>query len=277
MGWQRVEFFFGGGGRQGRGRRKWAWARWWIYVDGKMAALGCSTVEMFWRVLGTREYVGWADESVLLGRGSGSSRRLRQDRLCPQSHGLWLWLWLWLHNRLHRHKFTQLPLLNRVLAHPEEAQRRLSPQKRHRQAGRAKVSTHALGLWAEGNGQWAVSTSAVSLPTSTLPHFHEGTITPYCARLETARLPPESGTHEDRLFLAQPASSPAPPQSPPSRGAGMPWRSLEEAPPLQGPESQKQAQHIGNQGSINIWIASKIAREPMQGLWGWSVTISGGR
>lgn len=224
MGWQRVEFFFGGGGRQGRGRRKWAWARWWIYVDGKMAALGCSTVEMFWRVLGTREYVGWADESVLLGLGAADD--------CART-GFAL--------RVTGFGFTgtsspQLPLLNRVLAHPEEAQRRLSPQKRHRQAGRAKVSTHALGLWAEGNGQWAVSTSAVSLPTSTLPHFHEGTITPYCARLETARLPPESGTHEDRLFLAQPASSPAPPQSPPSRGAGMPWRSLEAAPLLQGPE-----------------------------------------
>jgi hypothetical protein len=57
----------------------------------------------------------------------------------------------------------------------------------------------------------------------------------------------------------------------------MPWRSLGEAPLLQGPESQKQAQHIGNQGPINIWIAWKIAREPMQGTWGWSVTISGGR
>ena len=149
-------FFGGEGSRAGRGWRKWAWARWWIYVDGKMAALGCSTVEMFWRGLGTREHVGWADESVLLGRGSGSSRRLRQDRLCPQSHGLWLWLRL--HNRLHRHKFTtgpQLPLLNRVLAHPEEAQRRLSPKRGIGQlAGpRSAPTLWASGQWAMGNGQ----------------------------------------------------------------------------------------------------------------------------
>jgi hypothetical protein len=76
-----------------------------------------------------------------------------------------------------------------------------------------------------------------------LPHFHEGAIIVGDWRL---------GTHEDRSFLAQLASSPAPPQSPPpAEEPGCPGGAWKK---LQGPEAGPAHRGTG----FHYWIAWKI-------------------